>query len=338
MNFRFVFLSVPLMVAASVSAAHSATTCSTVTGCIFGNNTSSGIGVQGTSSSGHGIDGSSTTGFGVVGTTHENSTSTSNAKAGVEGIDSSTNSTKFNSGVYGSSSHGHGVDGETSDGIGVRGATTAADGNGIGVLGVSTFSQYPYHSGGTGVEGDSYYGTGVVGIKHACCGATHNPMINDVPVGVYGGGTHGVMGIAGGGYPDVSAGVIGEANGSIGDNRLTALAGYTAVGSDLFQGLSPDPKGLYEYVVVADIDYKGNEVLAGTLTTHGSPYIVTRSAIGPDVASYSARTASPTLEDVGKATLRQGTAYVALDPTFASTIDRTNYTVFVTPEGDSRGL
>jgi len=86
------------------------------------------------------------------------------------------------------------------------------------------------------------------------------------------------------------------------------------------------------------IDAAGNETLNGSLTTATSTYARTQSTTGTDVASYGARSASPTLEDFGQGSLRQGYSHVALDPTFASTIDTRNYLVFVTPHGDSHGL
>lgn len=266
-----------------------------------------------------------------------NSTTASNSKAGVEGIDGSSNGTKFNSGVYGSSAHGFGVNGTTNDGVGVLGMATATDA-GIGVHGVSNLNiGSPYHVGGVGVQGDSE-GTGVIGTSAGNAGSTV-PYIDTIPVGVSGAGPHGVKGVVGGSsgrYPDLVAGVIGFSGYGVAGSTA-ALAGYARGSSDVFDGLATDPKGNLEYITVASIDYKGNEVLAGTLTTHGTPMIRTQSATGA-VASYSARAASPTMEDFGKATLRQGVAYVALEPTFASTIDRSNYLVFVTPEGESRGL
>lgn len=64
----------------------------------------------------------------------------------------------------------------------------------------------------------------------------------------------------------------------------------------------------------------------------------THSTAGADVASYGARFASPTLEDYGQGTMRDGVGHVALDATFASTIDARSYLVFVTPHGDSHGV
>ena len=50
-------------------------------------------------------------------------------------------------------------------------------------------------------------------------------------------------------------------------------------------------------------------------------------------------TTEPTVEDFGEARLVNGSARVALDPAFANVIhQRGQYMVFLTPEGDNRGL
>ena len=87
----------------------------------------------------------------------------------------------------------------------------------------------------------------------------------------------------------------------------------------------------------AQVDNFGNESIDGTLTANANLMAVTKTT-GGNVLSYGARSASPTLEDVGKSTLRNGVATVALDPTFASAIDTSTYAVFVTPHGNSNGL
>lgn len=149
------------------SALAAETSCKTVAACVFGNNTTNGPGVQGSSASGfgvagistsnHGVDGTSNSSFGVVGRTTMNSTSTSNARAGVLGTDSSTNKTLYNSGVAGISTYGDGVRGQSTSGHGVEGFAS----NGIGI-----FSQSGYYSiaaftkGGVAISGDDY-GSGV---------------------------------------------------------------------------------------------------------------------------------------------------------------------------------
>ncbi len=54
--------------------------------------------------------------------------------------------------------------------------------------------------------------------------------------------------------------------------------------------------------------------------------------------SYSAQTTSRTLEDVGSGQLIAGSAIVHIDPSFAESIDPSGYAVFLTPNGDSKGL
>lgn len=75
------------------------------------------------------------------------------------------------------------------------------------------------------------------------------------------------------------------------------------------------------------------------MTEDGTPLLRTKTSVnGIDVTSYGDRTTSPTLEDFGTAQLRDGVAFVALEPTFASTIDARTYMVFATPHGDSNSL
>jgi len=71
--------------------------------------------------------------------------------------------------------------------------------------------------------------------------------------------------------------------------------------------------------------------------THGSVY--STSVTGAKVRTYAAQQSMATVEDFGEARLVNGQSYVALEPTFASTIARDRpYLVFITPEGDSNGL
>jgi hypothetical protein len=64
-----------------------------------------------------------------------------------------------------------------------------------------------------------------------------------------------------------------------------------------------------------------------------------RIAGGSVISAYTPKSAQPTVEDVGNAQLVRGIATVTLDPTFAATVDTsTPYHVFLTPDGDTRGL
>jgi hypothetical protein len=77
---------------------------------------------------------------------------------------------------------------------------------------------------------------------------------------------------------------------------------------------------------------KGGTCVAGcSAATAASP--------GRVVVSYAPTQSLPSIDDFGEATLQNGSAYVHLDPAFANVIQPgTNYLVFITPEGDSRGL
>jgi hypothetical protein len=64
-----------------------------------------------------------------------------------------------------------------------------------------------------------------------------------------------------------------------------------------------------------------------------------RTSSGTDVEMYGAHEAAPTVEMAAGAELSNGRAYVAIDPHFAQTMSmRSPYRVFITPNGDSRGV
>jgi hypothetical protein len=66
---------------------------------------------------------------------------------------------------------------------------------------------------------------------------------------------------------------------------------------------------------------------------------VARSANGTNVPMYGSQQRARTVEDFGTAQLFHGVASVHLDPQFAQTISTTTpYLVFLTPDGDCRGL
>jgi hypothetical protein len=268
----------------SAGGAMAATTsCITVAACVFGANTSTGYGVEGTSK---GNDG-------VVGMTTENATSASAGKAGVAGYDSGTNNGTYNSGVYGTSKNGYGVQGKaTGTGYGMYGTSASS----VGVLGTG-------HN--VGVEGNSLTEAGT-----------------------------GVSAESGGGraldaYSPRGTGLSTTATAG------TAIYASTESGK-VFVGHYDGVSGSAQDVV--SIDHYGNEILAGGLTMGGTPLLRTNSTTGKDLTSYGARTSSPTLEDFGQGSLRQGAAHIPLEPAYSSTIDPRSYLVFITPQGDSRGL
>lgn len=326
--------------------------CGSVAACVFGINNDSGDGVEGTSKLGDG----------VVGITAQNTTAARYGKAGVAGYDNSTNKEPYNSGVFGTSTYGYGVQGKTTVGTAVYGTATSGTGvfasapsgmaihatttvgtgiyatatTGTGVAAVTTGGQavvgnsnatYANQSAG-GVAGYSSNGDGVVGFQSTTLNEQeYNPSFG--PAGVSGQGYVGVTGVGGGtgsSGNSPGAGVVGEGNGGV------AMIAYSDGNFDAFQAYSQDNP-------IMSLDKSGNMVLAGTIITNGTPQVRTKNVSGAEVVAYNSREAIPTIEDFGRATLRDGSAEIVLNAGFASILNqRQPYMVFITAEGDSRGL
>jgi hypothetical protein len=249
-----------------------------------------------------GVEGLSSHGFGLVGVTSAAPTASSGRVAGLYGKDQG--STTFNSGVSAFSQNGTGLISFGVNGNGVTGLTTASpsDTAAAAVLGQDQGT----NPSNEGVLGLSQNGTGIFGVS-----------LNSDGV-------------------DAEAESTGVGVNALGGAQGTQVVQIETVGNgdliDGFNGAGSTP------AIEFYIDNSGNETLTGTLTDAGGTVASTQSRTGTNVASYGARSASPTLEDFGQGSLRQGYGHVALDPTFASTIDTRNYLVFVTPHGDSHGL
>ncbi|HXW75844.1 MAG TPA: hypothetical protein VEJ20_00375 [Candidatus Eremiobacteraceae bacterium] len=106
-------------------------------------------------------------------------------------------------------------------------------------------------------------------------------------------------------------------------------------GGDLFVGNNSSSTNVFV------VDNSGNTTIAGLLYTSGSCHsgCVQSDKPGTHVLRYTPTETEPTIEDFGEGRLVNGSGYVQLDPSFANTIDQTtSYMVFITPEGDNRGL
>lgn len=92
----------------------------------------------------------------------------------------------------------------------------------------------------------------------------------------------------------------------------------------------------------ANLDSAGNLHLSGKVFTAGkcsTGCAVTRTTKGSDVVAFHPRESEPAMEGVGEGQLVKGRAYIRLERGFAETIDlRSSYLVFITPQGDTRGL
>jgi hypothetical protein len=96
------------------------------------------------------------------------------------------------------------------------------------------------------------------------------------------------------------------------------------------------------------VDSNGNMGISGTLSVARNASVKGKLTVSggckgcttkQSIDSYAARVSEPTLEDFGEARLTAGGAHILLDSHFAAAIaQQPNYLVFITPEGDSRGL
>src|SRR5215212_5859425 len=235
-------------------------------------------------------------------------------RAGVEG-----GSVEF-TGVAGASLAGVGVYGQVEDSppvptgwrAGVFGAATTQPGvigfsrEGDGMQGAS-FT-------GTAVRAVSFFGNGVHSISGALTGVT----------GIS--GTQGPMQIP-------AAGVIGTSDTQIGvigtSNAFWGVLGFSANNVGVV-GQTGNPNSFAGL-------FNGNVAVNGTLTATVKNGMVAFPD-GTQRVLDCMESPEHWFEDFGTAKLKNGSATVKLDGDFAKTIKRGGYHVFVTPEGDCRGL
>jgi hypothetical protein len=272
-----------------------------------------GFGVEGTAPVGvYGVD-SLGSAIGVLGQT--------NSGAGVQGQASSGNAvvglSGTGSGVYGSTgSSGYGVQGQGP--TGVFGNDTSADGNGTGVYGTSP--------SGYGVYGSTIDGTaGVYGSS------------TEGGYGVYGtsdgDGVHGASSIGFGvrATSESASALLAENNDSTGGfPTMVVQNDTTATHNAVFQTSSPNT---YSNTRHCTIDTSANLTCTGVVSG------VVRADDGKQTAVYAMQSAENWLEDAGSGQLSNGSVRIELDPAFAQTVNAgVEYHVFLTPNGDSKGL
>jgi hypothetical protein len=246
--------------------------------------------------------------FGVVRAEHAKPNASKNyacngPTACVEGDSTGSNTW----GVYGSASIADGVHGVTA-GAGSSGVSGISTGTAHGVYGKSSNGQGVYGTSvsSNGVEGHTSLGngSGVAGY------GVSSP--SGVGIGVYGYGSYGVTG------EGQSVGVAAQGDGTYGM---------------IFYGYDPYTGG------ACIMDDYSNLQCNGTITGGAEARVRQVSSNGQRVLAYAPESASATIEDVGTARMAEGVANVPIDRAFASTIDRnTPYHVFLTPDGDTRGL
>ncbi len=260
-----------------------------------------GSGVYGYSATyGRGVLGVSVNGEGVEGeTSFPSNGSFTFQRAGVLGEDLSTDSGENDAGVAGTSSGGYGVYGQSANGAGVYGLATNFAGGVVGIVNAS-----------------DNYGEAVVGNN-------------------FGSGNSGLGGDGSGvsAFSAKETALIGEAESTSSTTPVEILYSDSGQPFIIGENYTGNPA-----VAEFSLDANGNMILRGNLTVDGTVFSKgtahCTSCTGPLLAHRV-----PQAEDVGEGQLSGGRGYVKLDPDFAAQLDPAQrYHVFLTPEGDSKGL
>ena len=143
-------------------------------------------------------------------------------------------------------------------------------------------------------------------------------------------------------YDNGVSGYSDDGNGLYGEVGPTAISGLAVDGiTDSATGYLFSGTGNFSGGGFTDIDGYGNIITTGLIYTAGSCQNGCSKTRDADrrAISYTPRESLPSMEDTGEARLVDGRAYVRIDEAFANVIDRgAEFSVFITPEGDNRGL
>ena len=254
--------------------------------------------------------------FGVEGTAQ------STSAFGVYGVDSARSTEGSNNGGSG------GVWGDAGS-IGAEGILATAD-NAYGVVAINNSGPFvaveaenvSQTGQATGIYGASLSvtGTGILG-QSVRESNTYMASAGTVPMGVYGD-----TGAAGG------VGVLG-----------TADSGYAVYGlnnGSYVTGLFINQSSAASYALEAGTFSRHCTIdTSGDLQCTGSTSAVAALPDQRQVRLYAVQSPENWFEDFGSGQLSNGRAVITLEPTFAQTVNTgAEYHVFLTPNGDSRGL
>jgi hypothetical protein len=135
------------------------------------------------------------------------------------------------------------------------------------------------------------------------------------------------------GIPNV-AGVLGTAVAHPGvmgtSTRLMGVYGFSTDNAGVV-GQTANPNSFGGF-------FAGNVMVTGNLTVAGSKSAAVPFPDGTNRTLYCMESPELWFEDFGTAKLRRGRAVVNLDADFGKVCKRGDYRVFLTPEGDCRGL
>jgi hypothetical protein len=122
-----------------------------------------------------------------------------------------------------------------------------------------------------------------------------------------------------------ASGSVAGIDGDAGNPTATAVRGF-GVGGFVFEGIGTSFSDIFTVDNLGNVN--AHSYSSGLAATSGRTMV-----------TYAQQGSEPVVEDYGQAQLTNGSSYVALESRFASLMARgTAYLVFITPEGDNRGL
>ena len=181
--------------------------------------------------------------------------------------------------------------------------------NRVGVYGYCGTPDPESGAAGNAVEGHSVSGTGALGVAGA-----------QGPVPTVVGNIAGVVGSS-----DQHTGIIGTSTNAVG------VVGYSETQMGVYAETGATGTGSYAGY------FKGNLFVSGRIDA-GVKDAIVPFPDGTHRLLHCMESPEHWFEDFGAAKLKRGRAVVKLDANFAKVIKRGDYKVFVTPEGDCRGL
>ncbi len=204
---------------------------------------------------------------------------------------------------------------------GLKGIASASTGTSNGVFGTTSTP------GGYGVKGAGLN----VGVYGAASGASTEGEAHGFDSGLWGdtgaaSDSH-YVGVLGTADDNVAGAFYNNANAESFTPTLFAENDNTATDALIFEAYGNSGDG-------CTIDIDGNLFCSGKVSGVANVQGDTRK-----VALYAMQSPENWFEDFGTGTLSNGAATIVLDPTFAQTVNTgTEYHVFLTPNGDSKGL
>jgi hypothetical protein len=200
-------------------------------------------------------------------------------------------------------------------------------GTGSGLIGVTGFSV-----GNGGNHATDLENSGVVGYGNASSVGVFG--VSGTRIGVLGSGPSatgtGVYGLS------ANNGVVGLCHGTTGIGVLGQTSGTSAYG--VYGRATAGGVGVFGDGNPWAGVFSGGVYINGALTVTGAKSATVSHPDGSLRRLYCVESPESWFEDFGKGKLVDGTACVTLDPDFVSVVNNDDYHVFLTPNGNSKGL